>query len=432
MRSTVDDMDSTPPTAPDQEHAPEQPPGDPEAAATTQGPRVTREQVSDLGRLRRTVQDRHIAGVAGGLARHLDVDPIIIRVAFVVATFFGGAGLLLYGACWLLVPEEGTDDQPLGLDERSRTIGLVGVGVLALISAFGDWAGAFWFPWPAVVVAAIVVWAVHRNRAQAELPPPWPRVGPTPAQAPPGQSPHGQTSYAQTVQEEANRQAWAGAGWQPTPARPWDPAATTWQPPVNPRRRGPVLFGFTLALIALAEGALGMADIAGLDVVPSAYPALALGVIAVMLAVGAFWGRAGGLIVIGIVAALATAITTAAENFETEVVRYSPTAAAAVPETYNGHTGDLVVDLSGIVDVGALDGHELRIDSGAGTVEVILPQGMDVTVDGRVGAGSVHILGDQADGLDAGLTREHDAGPDAPTLDITIDLGLGEVVVREP
>ena len=42
-------------------------------------------------------------------ARHLDIDPLILRVAFVVLAFFGGAGLLLYGACWLLVPEDGRD-----------------------------------------------------------------------------------------------------------------------------------------------------------------------------------------------------------------------------------------------------------------------------------------------------------------------------------
>ncbi len=48
------------------------------------GPRVTAEEVRDLGRLRRTTTDRKVAGVAGGLARHLDVDPIILRVAFVV------------------------------------------------------------------------------------------------------------------------------------------------------------------------------------------------------------------------------------------------------------------------------------------------------------------------------------------------------------
>src|SRR5690349_24940565 len=96
------------------------------------GPRVTRDEIKDLGRLRRSITDRHVAGVAGGLARHLDVDPIIIRVAFVVGVFFGGAGLLAYAAAWILVPEEGSPDRPLGLDDRSRTLALVGVGVLAL------------------------------------------------------------------------------------------------------------------------------------------------------------------------------------------------------------------------------------------------------------------------------------------------------------
>ena len=72
---------------------------------------MTRDEIRDLGRLRRSPHDRKVAGVAGGLARHLDIDPIILRVAFVVLVFFGGAGLILYGACWLLVPEDGTDER---------------------------------------------------------------------------------------------------------------------------------------------------------------------------------------------------------------------------------------------------------------------------------------------------------------------------------
>ena len=71
------------------------------------GPRVTRDEVRDLGRLRRTTADRKVAGVAGGLARHLDIDPLILRVGFVVLAFFGGAGLILYAAGWALVPEDG-------------------------------------------------------------------------------------------------------------------------------------------------------------------------------------------------------------------------------------------------------------------------------------------------------------------------------------
>ena len=80
---------------------PEAPPAGPGPGGPDEGPRVTRDEVRDLGRLRRSRTDRKVAGVAGGLARHLDIDPVILRVAFVVLVFFGGAGLILYAA-WVL------------------------------------------------------------------------------------------------------------------------------------------------------------------------------------------------------------------------------------------------------------------------------------------------------------------------------------------
>ena len=58
--------------------------------------------------LRRPVQDRMVAGVAAGLARYLGVDVMIIRLAFVVLTIVGGAGIPLYLAGLLLIPEEGS------------------------------------------------------------------------------------------------------------------------------------------------------------------------------------------------------------------------------------------------------------------------------------------------------------------------------------
>ena len=50
-----------------------------------------------------------LGGVAGGLARYFGVDPMIVRIAFVVLTVFGGAGIPLYLAGLLLIPEEGSD-----------------------------------------------------------------------------------------------------------------------------------------------------------------------------------------------------------------------------------------------------------------------------------------------------------------------------------
>jgi phage shock protein PspC (stress-responsive transcriptional regulator) len=60
--------------------------------------------------LRRAYHGRMLAGVAAGIADYLGVDVTIIRIAFAVFTFLGGAGIPAYLACLLLIPEEGTDE----------------------------------------------------------------------------------------------------------------------------------------------------------------------------------------------------------------------------------------------------------------------------------------------------------------------------------
>jgi phage shock protein PspC (stress-responsive transcriptional regulator) len=57
--------------------------------------------------LTRSADDRMIAGVAGGIARYLSIDATLIRIAFAVLTIVGGAGIPIYAAAWLLIPEEG-------------------------------------------------------------------------------------------------------------------------------------------------------------------------------------------------------------------------------------------------------------------------------------------------------------------------------------
>jgi phage shock protein PspC (stress-responsive transcriptional regulator) len=59
--------------------------------------------------LRRPVQDSVVAGVAAGLARYIGVDVMIIRLAFVALTIVGGAGIPLYLAGLLLIPEEDSE-----------------------------------------------------------------------------------------------------------------------------------------------------------------------------------------------------------------------------------------------------------------------------------------------------------------------------------
>lgn len=56
----------------------------------------------------RSRHNRILGGVAAGIARYLDVDLSIVRIAFVVLAIAGGIGIPLYLACWLLIPDEDT------------------------------------------------------------------------------------------------------------------------------------------------------------------------------------------------------------------------------------------------------------------------------------------------------------------------------------
>jgi phage shock protein C len=59
--------------------------------------------------LHRPTRDRMIAGVAAGIAEYFDIDVTVVRIAIAVLTVFGGAGIALYIAGWLLMPNEGTE-----------------------------------------------------------------------------------------------------------------------------------------------------------------------------------------------------------------------------------------------------------------------------------------------------------------------------------
>lgn len=55
-------------------------------------------------RLVRTHDDRIMGGVCGGLARHFNIDPVLVRLAFVLFTLAGGAGPLVYLILLILMP----------------------------------------------------------------------------------------------------------------------------------------------------------------------------------------------------------------------------------------------------------------------------------------------------------------------------------------
>lgn len=77
-----------------------------DVAMTTQ--ETTEVEPGLVGELCRPVEGRMVAGVALGIARQFDLDVTLVRLVIVAACLFGGLGLPLYLAGWLLIPDEGT------------------------------------------------------------------------------------------------------------------------------------------------------------------------------------------------------------------------------------------------------------------------------------------------------------------------------------
>lgn len=66
----------------------------------------TRNNMKD--KLYRSRADRVFGGVASGLAKYLNLDPVLIRIIFILLAIFSGVGLLLYIIMWIVVPEDPT------------------------------------------------------------------------------------------------------------------------------------------------------------------------------------------------------------------------------------------------------------------------------------------------------------------------------------
>src|SRR5262249_42461362 len=116
--------------------------------------------------------DRILAGVAGGLGRYFDLNPTFFRIGFVVLTLLGGAGVLVYLAAVLVIPDEGKQDSIAAevlRPRRERPWPVVGVGfavvaLLVLLSRATFWpvAGAGWV---LVLLAGLaILWTFDARR----------------------------------------------------------------------------------------------------------------------------------------------------------------------------------------------------------------------------------------------------------------------------
>ena len=68
-----------------------------------------REVSMEAKRLYRSRKDKILAGICGGVGKYLDIDPIIIRLIFIVLLLTVGSGILIYLIAWIIIPLEPED-----------------------------------------------------------------------------------------------------------------------------------------------------------------------------------------------------------------------------------------------------------------------------------------------------------------------------------
>ena len=125
---------------------------------------------SGVPRYYRATDGRLVAGVARGLAEHLGVNVVLVRIAFVALTFASGAGVMMYAAFWLFVPQAPAPAAPNAaaspaIAGRGRDVGqlialvalTVGALLLARVLGFGIGGTLFW-PLAIAGLGVVLLW----------------------------------------------------------------------------------------------------------------------------------------------------------------------------------------------------------------------------------------------------------------------------------
>jgi len=381
-------MNETDPTRPEGSRALPPPPAPPGAAASSP---------------RRVYRDPHswLGGVASGLAAYFEIDPVIVRLLWIVA-LLTGIGFPAYLVCWAVIPKAkvwppaGYTTSPSPRDTRTAalTSGLVIVALAALIGKGVSGMGDLLLP------AALIGFGVYllNQRSQASE-----RTDPVlGAQAPGDDAP------------DADRRGATGGLVTPT----------------------------VLSLLAIAAGvcwALGAAGVAHFSVATLAAGGLII--VGLGLLASLWLGRAPGLIFVGVglagvllVASAAAPLIGKVREFQVDQLaasagerNYQPQTLAELEPRYELGLGELTLDLTQIDFTETT--RDVNVKLGMGELNVIVPAGTRLEVHGQVGLGEATALDRHEEGMGTKVELS-DPGQGKGTLRIDFNVGVGEGTVR--
>jgi phage shock protein PspC (stress-responsive transcriptional regulator) len=418
----------------------------------------------EFRRLTRPSEGRVLTGVSAGLAQYFGLHPLVYRVAFAALTLLDLAGVILYAAAWLVIPDERRGDSLVGealRRRRERPWLAVGVGLVVLALAIGVVDGHFRWDTDLVWLGALVlgISLVYAETEYARQP-----IEESGATAPTA----GSEGEPPAAAPRRGRRGDLGALFLPALGvviagigilgvlDATDVLTIDWPLALasglvlvgvavaasatgalsalrsRRRRRYPVFLP-TLGVLLTAGGVLGIldaTDAVAVDWVLALAGSVVL--IGLVVAVGAFVGRTGALAVIGLVLAAATIAAVTVElplrgPIGERTAR--PLGAAALDDEYELSIGALTVDLREL----ELPSGTTRVQASVGIGELVVrvPDGVRVEAHAEVTAGETDVFGVRSDGWDVERAAVLDQAAGAtPTLELDLEVGFGRLEVR--
>jgi phage shock protein PspC (stress-responsive transcriptional regulator) len=393
----------------------------------------------------RNTKEGKIAGVAAGLGDYIGIDPVLIRLGFLLAILAGGLGVLAYLVAWAVIPagEPGAAPaapRPLSSQGTRWVVGagLVVAGVVVFAGSLQIWSRLDGSELLSVLLVAAGVALLLWRRDDA---------GPGDAPGTPAgpSAPTPQAGPTRTDDEAFDDTA-TGPVPDPTVPDPDDQPTTRLEdtairafaplplpppPPEDTRRRYP-LGVIALGAIVVSAAVAALLDATGaVDVSVLWFLVYALGLSGAALIASGWFGRKRGPIALTTVLAAAVAF------------------AAIVNVSLRGGIGDRTLVPQSLAELGAdqrlgigrlvidlrelpLAGHTWRLEAGVGVGElvVLLPPGAETGIEGRASVGEVDLFQRQENGVHVDTSWGGGSAYVPGVLALDLEVGVGRIETR--
>ena len=368
-------------------------------------------------RLLRSPDERMLAGVAGGTAKYLGVDPTFVRLGFAALALFGGIGVLAYLVMAVVVPEDDGSGQPVSGRPPTWAIVLLALAALIVLPGpfigFGDgpWFfgfGAFW------LLGLVVVGALAYRAWRGEWPGQGRRASESSSSAP------GSRAAKSAASADTEVRSAEGDGIAQRLLR----------------LLAIGLLAFCALCFAIGIGALGAFAAATGNGEIVAGIVIALGVVlgGVALVGDAFRRTAPWLLGLALLLALpAGAVAAADVRFDGGIGErtHTPVSVDDIPaDGYELGVGQMKVDLRQL-ELRRGETLDVPVKLGLGQLIVSVPSEVCVSGHGEAKGGELVVRGVSNSGASAEFDRDVPPGLNIPTIDIDAELQFGQLIVTD-